>query len=492
MQTVRIPLLRAYPVWRMAARAFLRAKIPPVEILWSTESQGSSLFDGAEALPPVQGFQPNVPAAFLDLCETVSCHGDESRFGLLYKMLWRLQENPQVLSDESDIDVSRLVEMRKSVSRDCHKMKAFVRFREVDAPDGPRRRFAAWFEPQHFILERTAPFFVRRFADMDWLIATPYLAARFESGVLAFDAARGKPSLAADMTEDLWRTYYSSIFNPARLKVKAMQAEMPKKYWRNLPEAALIPGLIANAERRVATMREQAAAMPPRRAAKISAARPDDSASAGADMPRTLAQVKAQAASCTRCPLHACATQTVFGEGSENAVVMFVGEQPGDKEDLAGKPFVGPAGQLFNRILKEAGVGRDKCYVTNAVKHFKHELRGKFRLHKRPGNGEVEACRWWLKLEKNILKPKLIVALGGTAALAVTGRGDEILKRRGGLEKTADGTPVLMTIHPSALLRVANPGESENATRLFRQDLARIAEIAGETKVSSSSLASIG
>jgi len=360
------------------------------------------------------------------------------------------------------------------VSRDCHKMKAFVRFREVDGAEDGRRRFAAWFESEHFILERTAPFFARRFADMDWLIATPYLAARFERGALSFQAGSGKPALRPDKTEDLWRTYFASIFNPARLKIKTMQAEMPKKYWRNLPEAALIPALIAGAERRVSRMRESLPSTPPQRLSKIKAACP--ASAVGREMPRTIGEAKAQAALCTRCELHACATQTVFGEGQEDAPVMFIGEQPGDKEDLAGRPFVGPAGQLFNRVLGEASVDRDKCYVTNTVKHFKHEARGKFRLHKRPNAGEVKACRWWLKLEKDILKPKLIVALGSTAAMAVTGRGDQILKRRGGLEKTADGTPILLTIHPSALLRMPN-AEAEKATQDFRQDLARITGI---------------
>ena len=202
------------------------------------------------------------------------------------------------------------------------------------------------------------------------------------------------------------------------------------------------------------------------------------SASGPADsLARSLAEARAQARTCTRCPLYANATQTVFGEGPASAAVMFIGEQPGDKEDLAGKPFVGPAGILFDRLLGEAGIERQKCYVTNAVKHFKNEPRGKIRLHKRPNAGEVKACRWWLKQETDLIRPELIVALGATAAYAVTGKSEGILRRRGNFETAAGGTPVLICVHPSSLLRMPDRAEAEKAAMLFRRDLQRILEI---------------
>ena len=155
---------------------------------------------------------------------------------------------------------------------------------------------------------------------------------------------------------------------------------------------------------------------------------------------------------------------------------MFVGEQPGDKEDIAGRPFVGPAGRLFDTLLDEAGVDRAKCYVTNAVKHFKHEPRGSFHLHKKPNSSEIEACKWWLRIETAIVKPKLFVALGATAAQSLTGSGRDILKRRGNFEETKDGRPILLIIHPSALLRIPNARDAAAARAQFRQDLGLILE----------------
>lgn len=198
----------------------------------------------------------------------------------------------------------------------------------------------------------------------------------------------------------------------------------------------------------------------------------------GADVPvpATLDQARAAARACTRCPLYLLGTQTVFGEGPGTSPVMFVGEQPGDKEDLAGRPFVGPAGKLFDTLLAEVGIDRAACYVTNAVKHFKHEPRGSFRLHKKPDTPEIEACKWWLRIETAIVRPKLFVALGATAAQALTGNARNILKRRGSFEETRDGRPILITIHPSALLRIPNARDAATARQRFREDLALVLE----------------
>jgi DNA polymerase len=196
----------------------------------------------------------------------------------------------------------------------------------------------------------------------------------------------------------------------------------------------------------------------------------------GADVavPSTLEAAREAAKSCTRCHLYLLGTQTVFGEGPSKAQVMFVGEQPGDKEDLAGRPFVGPAGRLFDTLLGEVGIDREKCYITNAVKHFKHEPRGSFRLHKKPDTPEIEACKWWLRIETAIVKPKLFVALGATAAQSLTGNGRSILKRRGTFEETRDGRPILITVHPSALLRIPNARDAAAARQQFRADLGLI------------------
>lgn len=174
---------------------------------------------------------------------------------------------------------------------------------------------------------------------------------------------------------------------------------------------------------------------------------------------------------CTRCPLYQNATQAVPGEGSRHSHLMLVGEQPGDKEDIAGKPFVGPAGRILDEALADAGIARDDAFVTNAVKHFKHEMRGKRRLHKRPNAYEIERCKIWLDVERKIVKPAAIVAMGATAARSLFGRAITIVKTRGRTLQLPDGTTAFVTIHPSWLLRIEDRADKEREYRHFVSDL---------------------
>jgi uracil-DNA glycosylase family protein len=183
---------------------------------------------------------------------------------------------------------------------------------------------------------------------------------------------------------------------------------------------------------------------------------------------RELAEAEA---ACRRCPLYRDATQAVPGEGPRRAEFMLVGEQPGDKEDLAGKPFVGPAGRVLDEALADAGMARGKTFVTNAVKHFKHEMRGKRRLHKRPNNYEIERCKIWLDDERKLVKPKAVIALGVTAARGLTGKTVTIAKLRGKPLSLADGTKLFVTVHPSALLRIEDEADKRKAYRQFVADL---------------------
>jgi DNA polymerase len=187
-----------------------------------------------------------------------------------------------------------------------------------------------------------------------------------------------------------------------------------------------------------------------------------------------LPQMRREAADCRRCPLYRNATQTVFGEGGAHAAIVFVGEQPGDQEDRQGKPFVGPAGKVFDRALAEAGIAREETYVTNAVKHFKFEPRGKKRLHKRPDRSEIEACRWWLKAEIALIRPKLIVAVGATAARALTGKPVVIGKVRG-TPLELMGHKGFVTVHPSYLLRIPDAAARRVEYKKFVADLRLIA-----------------
>ncbi len=190
----------------------------------------------------------------------------------------------------------------------------------------------------------------------------------------------------------------------------------------------------------------------------------------------SLSAARKAAEHCERCPLYRNATQTVFGEGPVHASVVFVGEQPGDQEDLAGKPFVGPAGQLFDRALAEAGIDRSRVYVTNAVKHFKFEPRGKRRIHKKPSNSEIEACHWWLENELRLLEPQLAVALGATAARALTGRDTVISRTRGKLMALRDGVEGFITVHPSFLLRLPDAESKAREFERFVADLKLVAK----------------
>jgi uracil-DNA glycosylase family protein len=185
----------------------------------------------------------------------------------------------------------------------------------------------------------------------------------------------------------------------------------------------------------------------------------------------SFAELRAAEAACTRCPLYRNATQVVPGEGPARAHVLIVGEQPGDKEDLAGRPFVGPAGQVLNHALEAAGIARGDVFVTNAVKHFKHELRGKRRLHKKPNAYEIDRCKWWLDIERALLEPLVVVALGATAARSLLGRPVTISKLRGAPVELADHSRLVVTIHPSYLLRIREEADKRREYGLFVNDL---------------------
>ena len=461
--------------WRAAAQRLDQAGIAPDLVQFTVKGDNSGLFAGEELtqLPDNAGETRAVPADLGELANLALRHRDPERFSLLYRILWRTRSQPELLKIASDPDVDRAQAMAKAVGRDRHKMTAFVRFREIVAPDG-REVFIAWFEPSHHIVALTAPFFVRRFANMRWSILTPEASAHWDLATLTLGpgAARGDAP-GEDRLEAAWLTYYASIFNPARLKVKAMTAEMPKKYWHNLPEAALIPQLIRGAEARAKAMVAAAPTVLERRVPQMVKQPSRELPLAQGET--SLPDVARDAAGCTRCDLYRHATQTVGGQGPPDAELMLVGEQPGDREDLSGQPFVGPAGNLLDIALERAGIDRARVYVTNAVKHFKFEPRGKRRIHKRPDAGEVDTCRYWLDQERALLKPKLIVALGATAARGVLGKSVKVGEMRGVVRPLPDGSSLLVTVHPSYLLRLTDEADKRTEWHAFLADL-RVAQ----------------
>jgi probable DNA metabolism protein len=452
--------------WQRAARAALLAGAPPDSILWQELDHDQPTLDLADESEPAQPARSTVkvPKKFVEIAARVVCHCDPQRWPLLYRVLWRLTHGEhEVLAIAVDPDVHALAQMDQAIRRDVHKMRAFVRFRAIEH-DGATR-YVAWFEPAHHIVELNAPFFVDRFAQMSWSILTPDCCAHWNGENLSFTG--GVPKSEAprdDAVEPLWQKYYAAIFNPARVKVRAMQAEMPKHYWKNLPEAQLIPALLREAPARVSSMM-----------AKSRANAAADFYPAPVPASDSWPVVKKAACACTACPLYKNATQTVFGEGSAESELVFIGEQPGDSEDLAGHPFVGPAGKLLDRALADAGIDRKLAYVTNAVKHFKWTPSGKRRIHKTPSPREVAACRPWLEAEMRIVKPKVVVCLGGTAAHTALGPDVRVLRDRGKFVKSDFCEQTMITVHPSSLLRAPDEAAREENYKLFVADLKLVA-----------------
>ncbi len=451
----------------MVARRALQRGLAPEEIAWEEIGEGQpalQLFEEADSpiheTPSVSEIR--VPKRFLALARTIALHRDPARWALMYRLLWRLTHGePHLLEIASDPDVAQATDFEKSIRHDIHKMRAFVRFREV--AQGDEKWFVAWFEPQHHIVEQNAPFFADRFASMRWSILTPDRCAHWDGRALSFTAGVPRSEApGADQMEELWRTYYANIFNPARVKVHAMQAEMPKKYWRNLPEATLISSLLRDAPQRVETMMRKSAAK------RTSA---DEWRPAPAPATSSLTKLREAALACTACPLYKVATQTVFGEGPKGAALMFLGEQPGDQEDLSGKPFIGPAGQLLDRALEEAGIDRNAVYVTNTVKHFKWEPRGKRRIHQKPGSRDIAACRPWFEAELRLVRPNVLVCLGSTAAQALFGSSFRVTRERGRVLESELAPRVVATVHPSSLLRQPDEETRAREYALFVDDL---------------------
>ncbi|HEY0647084.1 UdgX family uracil-DNA binding protein [Phenylobacterium sp.] len=458
MEVVRLAHETDFDGWRAAARALRARAVAPADTLWTVDDQASPFAvtsppevggEGALALhsPPAGSF--TVPKGFVELAERVILHRSDERFALLYRLLWRLQDQPGLLRIASDPDVALAAGLARDVDKAAHKMKAFVRF--CGAYDDQGEAFVAWFEPAHRVVEATAPFFVRRFANTRWSILTPDVCAHWTLAQLTITpGADPADAPRVDQLESHWKARYAAIFDPRRNPPEG--APIPERV-----RSPLEPEMVAKSE-------------PSRRVVKAAIRNSRDAPWDGV-APTTLDEVAAGVDHCRRCDLWRDATQGVAGEGPRKAKLLFVGEQPGDQEDLAGRPFVGPAGQVFDKALAEAGVPRAETYVTNAVKHFKHELRGKRRIHQTPTSGEVTACRWWLDAERRIIRPRVIVSLGATAALAVFGKATPVGKFRQQALQLSDQAQGVVTYHPSYLLRVPDAEAKAKAYAAFVEDL---------------------
>ena len=441
--------------WRDIARPLLIAGVNPGTIVWREHVariethqldlpniRSNDAATASMGTPSRADHSIRLPNSLLQLLEAIANFRDAGRWELMYRLAYRTsRENLRLVEDAADPDVRKATLMERAIRRDCHNMHAFVRFRELDGAAGERSYFA-WFEPEHQILRHASSFFVKRFANMSWTIATPDGAAVWNQSELRFVDSNGDGNpFHADSQEALWRTYYRSVCNVARINPASMKRQMPRRYWGHLPEAAEVGALIRDG---LAKFR-----------ARQSTTEHDAFSSAKAVL-RALARLPKSGGSpqsCQRCDVWRHATQAVEGEGNDHAQIMLVGEQPGEEEDLRGHPFVGPAGAVLNDAIAAAGLIRTDLFITNAVKHFKWKPHGKRRLHAKPDMSEIAACNFWLMQEISSIQPAVIVALGGSALRALTGGALTIAAAHTMNLCTAGGVRILATYHPSAILR---------------------------------------
>jgi len=480
-QLEQITFAPSFAAWQEVARRALSSELAPENIVWEEldgDQPGLAMFNEQETQDRAPSTTFRVPKSFVESAKRVACHREPKRWALLYRLLWRLTHGePYLFEIVVDPDVHEFTRMETAVRHEAHKMRAFVRFRGIEH-DGETWH-VAWFEPEHHIVQLNAPFFRDRFASMYWSILTPGCCVHWDREKLTFTAGVPKSEAPGrDAMEELWRTYYGSIFNPARVKTTAMQKEMPKRYWKNLPETQIIPALLNEAPARVEKMLRES---------DNRVVRENGYSIAQPPLTYDWETVRKAACVCRSCPLWKNATQTVFGEGPLDAEIMLVGEQPGDVEDRGGRAFIGPAGQLLDQALSEAGIDRRKAYVTNAVKHFKWELRGKRRIHQTPNSRDIAACRPWLESELRLVKPRVLVCLGSTAATTIFGSGARVLRDRGQVRKSKFATRTIITFHPSALLRAPDEDTQAKQYAQFVSDL-RVALNAIKTPMEQSQL----
>ncbi len=453
---IRVAVEPSFEGFRQRCRELLAANIAPHEVIWEGAdcAQLSLLAPNIEA--KVQGSRLTVPRRYFDLARMVSAHRSGRQWGLLYSVLWRIAHGERnLLAVQVDDEVLQLVRMRKEISGDIHHMHAFVRFRRIE-PEG-EEWFVAWYRPDHRILRLAAHFFADRFAAMRWAILTPDESVSWDGENLQYSAGVDcSAAPKADELESLWSAYYSTTFNPARMNLDLMRQELPARFWPHLPEMQGLAVITAEAPARVEKMRQQQAKSNVRMVPEV----------------RKISVLRDAALTCTSCPLYCDATQTVFGEGPDKARLVLVGEQPGDIEDLRGHPFVGPAGEVLDRALAEAGLERTDIYFTNAVKHFKFVRQGKRRIHQTPRMSEIIACRPWLEAELETIGPRAIVLLGATAAKSLLGGSVRVTHDAGRVVRSRFAEHTVISVHPSFVLRSGDKAQSQEIFQQLVRDLA--------------------
>jgi DNA polymerase len=416
--------------WRAATRSLILGGVPPEQVQWR-------IAPGHASKPAEASGSFAISRTLVGIAAQAIQARDPGRFDLLYQLVWRAHASALNLDDTADPELRRARGLALAVRAEQHRMRTQLRYLAVG------KHYLGWYVPAHFVLEANAQLLSRRFPALAASVLTPDGSAHWDDGGLRF----GPGVDPAAVTDDdalaaYWDAYGAELIEAARPGTSIPEAEpQGEEPWP--PDRAPVGPVV----------------MP-----------------VGTD-PGIETAVH-EAADCRRCHLWEPATQTVFGEGPAHARVMFIGEQPGDQEDVIGRPFVGPAGMMLDRAMAEAGLDRRAVYVTNAVKHFKFTMRGKRRLHQTPEAPEIQACRFWLDVERVRLAPALVVLLGATAARAVLGRAVTIGRERGRPIRLSDTETAFVTVHPSFLLRVPDEDSRHREYRAFVEDLKKVAKLA--------------
>ena len=424
--------------WRTATRAHVLAGTPPETLDWSIGAPAEPL---PEAAFPQGGGSFGVPRALVGLAAQAIQARDPDRFDLLYRLVWRAQAGEPVLEQRDDRELTRARRLALAVRAEAHRMRTHLRF--LALPDTDPTQHLGWYAPAHYVLEANAQLLTRRFASLHLTILTPDGTAQWDGTELRFGPGLD-PILVPDDDALVaqWRDYGPDILAAARTGTSIPPAEALDEDPRP-PDRPAIGPVVMHVHRDPA-----------------------------------LAAAVEDASACRRCPLGDPATQTVFGEGPAGAALLFIGEQPGDQEDIIGRPFVGPAGQVLDRALEEAGIDRRTIYITNAVKHFKFTPRGTRRIHQTPEAPEIQVCRFWLDVERVQQRPRLTVLMGATAARAMLGRPVTIGRERGQAFRLPDGAAGFITVHPSFLLRLPDEAARAREYERFVTDLREAARLA--------------
>lgn len=432
--------------WRNFARTCCLANIRPEEINWHNQELQHSLFTDNFISAQLDGHL-KVSPTFINFAKTISYHSSSKRWNMLYEALWRITHSEKhLLALSTDPLVQALNQMHNAVKRDAHKAKAFIRFKELQQDDN--YRYVAWHEPDHRILKIIGPFFARRYSDMIWSVFTPEESMHWDLKALRFAEGSSKDKIERqDEIDELWKDYYRATFNPARIKIKAMKKEMPVRYWKNLPETSTITNLLMEAPARVEKMLKHTEGWHKSASDFI----PD---SHDIDLLRTAAK------KCEGCPLYVTGTQTVFGEGLQNAKLMLVGEQPDDEDDRLGRPFTGATGKILDQALNQVALERKDLYLTHAVKHFEFSIINGSRQNITPNLRKIIDCNQWLQAEIKTLAPKVIVTLGVVSGRAFFGPSFSLKESMGKVQLLGEIT-VISTIHPSSVLRTNDSAQQE-------------------------------